>query len=102
MKVIDYLKDTRGELKHVSWPTQRQTIAFTLLVIAISIFFAFFLGLFDFIFTTLLDILISSDSGGSSLQVTQEAILTGDQVGSMELSTIDEAADTPPPLSDSI
>lgn len=58
MKLIDYIKDTRGELKHVSWPTQRQTIAFTILIILISLFTALFLGLFDYIFTFLLDIFV--------------------------------------------
>lgn len=52
---INYLKDTRGELKHVSWPTQRQTIIFTALVILISILTAMYLGVLDFIFTSLLD-----------------------------------------------
>jgi len=50
--LIQYLKDTRGELKHVSWPTQRQTIIFTVLVIIISIITSLYLGLFDFLFTT--------------------------------------------------
>ncbi|HJL55675.1 MAG TPA: preprotein translocase subunit SecE, partial [Candidatus Paceibacterota bacterium] len=46
---------TKGELKHVSWPTRRQAFIFTILVIAISLFTAAFLGLFDFIFTFLLE-----------------------------------------------
>jgi len=51
MKIIDYLKETKGELKHVSWPTRKQTIYFTIVVIAISLFTAAFLGFFDFVFT---------------------------------------------------
>ncbi|MEK7593559.1 MAG: preprotein translocase subunit SecE [Patescibacteria group bacterium] len=50
MSLIDYLRETRGELKHVSWPTRRQTIVFTLIVIAISIIVAYLLGLLDFLF----------------------------------------------------
>ncbi len=50
-KLTQYVKDTKGELKHVSWPTQKQTVIFTTLVILISIFIAAFLGAFDFIFT---------------------------------------------------
>ena len=53
--LLGYLKDTKGELKHVSWPTQRQTIIFTVLVIVISILTALYLGFFDYVFTTLLD-----------------------------------------------
>ncbi|MAG12408.1 preprotein translocase subunit SecE [bacterium] len=58
MKLINYLKATRGELKHVSWPTQKQTAYFTVVVIIISILTAAFLGFFDFLFTTLLDTFI--------------------------------------------
>jgi len=54
-RVTQYIRDTKGELKHVSWPTQKQTLVFTVLVIAISIVVSLYLGLFDFIFTTALD-----------------------------------------------
>ena len=54
-RFTQYLRDTKGELKHVSWPTQKQTLVFTVLVIAISIAVSLYLGLFDFIFTTALD-----------------------------------------------
>lgn len=50
-KLLTYLSDTRGELKHVSWPTQRQTMLYTILVIAVSIVTAIYLGLLDFGFT---------------------------------------------------
>ncbi len=58
MKLFDYIRDTRGELKHVSWPTRRQAFAFTGLVIALSILVAFYLGLLDFIFTFLLELIV--------------------------------------------
>jgi len=51
MKIFEYIKETKSELKHVSWPTRRQAIAFTAIVIAISVFVAVFLGLFDYLFT---------------------------------------------------
>jgi len=57
-RLIQYFKDTRGELKHVSWPTQKQTAIFTALVILISVIVAAFLGVFDYIFTTALNIVI--------------------------------------------
>ena len=50
MSIITYLKDTQGELKHVSWPTRNQAIAFTVVVVLISVFVSFFLGFFDYIF----------------------------------------------------
>ena len=54
-QLIQYIKDTRGELKHVSWPTTRQTTVFTILVITISLIVAALLGVFDFIFTGILN-----------------------------------------------
>jgi len=51
MGLVEYLRETRGELKHVSWPTKKQTTAFTILVIVVSLVTALFLGLFDFFFT---------------------------------------------------
>lgn len=38
-------------MSHVTWPTKKQTIAYTLAVIVISILVAYFLGAFDFIFS---------------------------------------------------
>jgi len=52
MSFLQYLKDTRGELRHVAWPTRMQTIIYTVIVIALSIFVALYLGFFDYIFTT--------------------------------------------------
>lgn len=52
MALIQYLKDTRGELRHVAWPTRVQTIVYTILVIAISVMVSLYLGFFDFLFTT--------------------------------------------------
>jgi preprotein translocase subunit SecE len=50
-KLSNYITETRGEMKHVTWPTRRQALAYTAVVILISIFVALFLGLFDYIFT---------------------------------------------------
>lgn len=54
MKLVEYIKDTRGELKHVSWPTRSQAIAYTAVVIVLSLVVSFFLGLFDFLFSEIL------------------------------------------------
>ncbi|MFA5841453.1 MAG: preprotein translocase subunit SecE [Candidatus Paceibacterota bacterium] len=55
MSFIDYLRETRGELKHVSWPTRNQTIAFTAIVVVVSFAVAYFLGLFDYGFAFLIE-----------------------------------------------
>ncbi len=54
-KLISYIKDVKGELKHVSWPTKKQSIWFTVIVIVVSLLTAVFLGFFDFIFSLGLD-----------------------------------------------
>jgi len=58
MKIGEYIKETRAELKHVSWPTRRQATVFTVVVIVISLITAAYLGAFDYIFTTLLKLVI--------------------------------------------
>ncbi|MEK7607341.1 MAG: preprotein translocase subunit SecE [Patescibacteria group bacterium] len=50
MKLTDYIRDTRGEMKHVNWPTRNQAINYTLLVIGISVATALILALADYIF----------------------------------------------------
>jgi preprotein translocase SecE subunit len=58
MGLAQYLKDTQAELKHVSWPTQQQTIYFTTVVIIISILTAAFLGIFDALFAKALQFFV--------------------------------------------
>lgn len=50
MSLMSYLRDTRGELRHVTWPTRRDTINYTIIVLAISIGTGIFLGLLDYLF----------------------------------------------------
>ncbi|HVV38742.1 MAG TPA: preprotein translocase subunit SecE [Candidatus Paceibacterota bacterium] len=49
-----YFKDVRSELKHVSWPSRSQAIAYTIVVIAASLGTAVYLGLLDYSFAALL------------------------------------------------
>ena len=55
MKLINYLKDTRSEMRHVSWPTRKQTIQFTMLVVVISIVTTILLGSADSLFAYLFE-----------------------------------------------
>ena len=50
-KLSNYLNETKEEMKHVSWPTRKQTFTFVVLVIFLSIIIAAYLGLFDYIFS---------------------------------------------------
>jgi len=55
MSFVTYLKEVKGELKHVSWPTRKQTIIFTIIVVVLSIVTATLLGVFDTIFGFILE-----------------------------------------------
>jgi len=57
-KTIDYLKASRQELKKVVWPSRKEVIQHTILVIAVSLGVAFFLGGIDFILTLLIEAII--------------------------------------------
>ena len=50
MSFINYLRETRGELGHVTWATKNQTINYTIIVVLISIGTGLFLGLLDYLF----------------------------------------------------
>ncbi|OIP60039.1 MAG: preprotein translocase subunit SecE [Candidatus Moranbacteria bacterium CG_4_10_14_3_um_filter_45_9] len=52
-KVITFLLEAKVELSRVNWPTRKQITLYTLLVIAISLVVAFFLGSLDFLFSSL-------------------------------------------------
>lgn len=47
-KLGNYLSDTVAEMKQVSWPTQKQALMYTFLVIVISLIVSLFLGAFDY------------------------------------------------------
>lgn len=48
MNLINYLKETKAELKEVKFPSLSQTIVYTLLVIVLSVIIALLLGAVDF------------------------------------------------------
>lgn len=57
-KIIQYIKDSKDELKKVVWPTKKQLINHTLVVIFVSLAVATFLGIIDFALTKLIEIII--------------------------------------------
>lgn len=57
-KGTDYLRGSYQELKKVVWPTRKEVIQHTALVIGISIGVAAFLGAVDFLLTTLLGLVV--------------------------------------------
>lgn len=57
--VSKYLQETKSEMKKVTWPTKKQTINDTLLVLAMSVAMAAFIGILDYVFNFGLSQLIS-------------------------------------------
>jgi len=58
-KLTEYIKETKTELKHVIWPSRSQTMYYTLIVIILSITIAYYLGIFDFLFSRGLEKILS-------------------------------------------
>lgn len=58
-RIAEYFKDTRGELRKVTWPTREQATKLTLIVLAVTATMALFLGTLDYIFATLVRLIIS-------------------------------------------
>jgi len=58
-RVVNYLKAAKTELRKVTWPTRKDTVKFTLIVIGISLFVAAFLGGLDFLFSWVLSLVIN-------------------------------------------
>ncbi len=54
MSISTYFKDVRAEMKHVSWPSRRLTIIYTVVVVGISLITAAYLGALDFVFAAVI------------------------------------------------
>lgn len=84
MNVASYIKETKAEMKHVSWPTRRQVVVYTGIVIAVSLMTALLLGLFDFIFSRSLGALIISSPAPQMRTDTDTGRGFGDSAGSQD------------------
>lgn len=56
--VTRYWKETRGELRKVTWPTRDESQRLTAIVIGVTIAFALFLWVFDLLFSNVIQLLI--------------------------------------------
>ncbi|MCL4437639.1 preprotein translocase subunit SecE [Patescibacteria group bacterium] len=56
--IINYFKESRREFSHLNWPTRKETIRLTSVVIGFSVILAAFLGFFDYVFSAILQSLI--------------------------------------------
>lgn len=57
-RVKRFFQETRQEWRHVNWPTRSEAIYLTAIVIGLSIALALFLGGFDYLFVSLLQLLV--------------------------------------------
>ena len=46
--LVGYLRESKQELEKVTWPTQKDTIRYTVLTIVISVLFGVYFGVLDF------------------------------------------------------
>ena len=58
-RIGKWLKDMKSELKKVQWPTRKQTVNNTLIVIACVIVVGIFIWIFDFIAGSAIDVLLT-------------------------------------------
>jgi preprotein translocase subunit SecE len=57
-KVIQFLKEVKFELKRVTWPSRKDTLAGTAVVLIIVFIAAFFLGIVDLGLSKLIKIIL--------------------------------------------
>jgi preprotein translocase subunit SecE len=57
-RLIKFLKEVRTELGKVSWPTRRQLLIYTGVVLGLCLFFAVYLGGLDAVFAWILNRLV--------------------------------------------
>lgn len=57
-KLRSFFKEAQQEWHHVNWPTRREAMYLTGIVIGLSLVLAFLLGAFDYIFLSLLKVLV--------------------------------------------
>ncbi|HOF42343.1 MAG TPA: preprotein translocase subunit SecE [Candidatus Moranbacteria bacterium] len=53
-KILNFLQEAKAELMKVNWPSRKQTLRYTMLVVAVSLAVAAFLGSLDWIFSSIL------------------------------------------------
>lgn len=51
MSLSTYFKEVQAETKHISWPTRRQALVSTALVVSLSLVVSLYLGFLDVFFT---------------------------------------------------
>jgi preprotein translocase subunit SecE len=58
-----YIRETRGELRKVTWPTREESWRLTLIVLGVTVLMAVFFWVFDFVFSSVIQFLIQQIAG---------------------------------------
>ena len=58
-----YIRETRGELRKVTWPTREEAWRLTLIVLGVTAAFAVFLWAMDSLFSTLIEFIVNTIIG---------------------------------------
>jgi preprotein translocase subunit SecE len=53
-RILQYFREVRGEMRHVTWPTRHQAVVYTAIVIGVSVVTAVYLGALDYLFSALI------------------------------------------------
>ncbi len=57
-KIKNFIGESRVEFRHVNWPTRQEAIRLTSFVIGLSFALAVFFGAFDYIFASILKLIV--------------------------------------------
>ena len=72
--VVKYFKETRAELRKVSWPTREETQNLTLIIVGVTVAMAAFLGVLDYVFQIIVGGVISGNVIGMVVAVVLLAV----------------------------
>ncbi len=56
---VEFIRSVKVELASVKWPTRQETTRLTILVVAVSLFVALYIGGLDLAFTSLIQSIIN-------------------------------------------
>jgi preprotein translocase subunit SecE len=93
-KTKNYVKGSISEMKKVVWPTKKQTINYSMIVIAMSLGTAIFFGFLDYFFNMGLEAIISDGNQPAISAPADPTSLPTSGVGDVDIPGV--GADTEP------
>jgi preprotein translocase subunit SecE len=56
--IVRYFKETRAELRKVNWPTRKEAINLSLIVLGVTLFMSALLGVIDYLFSQFFSLIL--------------------------------------------